>query len=74
MCSCLAPSGVVFFFFGGGGEDGSVGSLVSGGLLTNVREMGGFMAVAAGFCGRWAQVTRVLLFAIPEKNRICFQV
>ena len=36
--------------------------------------MAGFLAVAADFSGSWAQVTKVLLFAIPEKNRICFQV
>ena len=57
---------------GGGGGDGSGESLVSGGLLTNVSEMGGFVAVAAGFCGRWAQVTRALLFAIPEKKQDLF--
>lgn len=53
---------------------GTGGSLGPEGLLTNVCEMAGFLAVAADFSGSWAQVTKVLLFAIPEKNRICFQV
>ena len=43
-----------FFFLGGGGrEDGSVGSLVSGGLLTNVSEM-------SGFCGSSCRFLRTL--------------
>ena len=50
----------------GGGTGGSLGSE---GLLTNVCEMAGFVAVAADFSGRWAQVTKVLLFAIPEKKK-----
>ena len=68
MPSCWVPVELGF----GGGTGGSLGSE---GLLTNVCEMAGFVAVAADFSGRWAQVTKVLLFAIPEKkNRFCFQV
>ena len=50
----------------GGGTGGSLGSE---GLLTNICEMAGFLAVAADFSGSWAQVTKVSrLFAIPEKT------
>ena len=54
----------------GGGTGGSLGSE---GLLTNVCEMAGFLAVAADFSGSWAQVTKVLLFAIPEKTGSVFR-
>ena len=62
MPSCWVPVELGF----GGGTGGSVGSE---GLLANVCEMAGFVAVAADFSGRWAQVTKVLLFAIPEKKK-----